>query len=58
MAMKFFPKKSKNISGKVVLITGAARGIGQQLAYKFASLGVKLAIVDLNEVGDNRTFIH
>ena len=51
MAIKFFPPKSKDISGKVVLITGAARGIGQQLAYKIASLGVKLALVDLNEVG-------
>lgn len=51
LAMKLFTPKSKDISGKVVLITGAARGIGQQLTYKFASLGVKLAIVDLNEVG-------
>lgn len=53
LAMKLFPPKSKIISGKVVLITGAAQGIGRQLAYKFASLGVKLALVDLNEVGYN-----
>ncbi|KAL7607456.1 hypothetical protein Lser_V15G17442 [Lactuca serriola] len=35
---------SENISGKVVLITGASSGIGEHLAYEYASRGACLAL--------------
>lgn len=35
--------------GKVVLITGAASGLGQDAAVRIASEGAKLVLVDLNE---------
>ena len=41
--------------GKVVVITGAASGIGRAAAQKLASLGAKLAICDVNSDGLNET---
>ena len=38
--------KGENLYGKVVLITGAARGLGRSLARGFAAEGAKLAICD------------
>lgn len=40
-----------DFSGKVVLITGAASGIGAGAARHFAKLNAMIAIVDLNEKG-------
>src|ERR1700722_3377130 len=34
-----------NFKGKVVLVTGASRGIGEYIAYEFASLGADVALV-------------
>jgi len=40
-----------NLTGKTVLVTGAASGIGKETALAFARRGARLAICDLNEAG-------
>ncbi|KAI1473657.1 3-oxoacyl-reductase [Daldinia eschscholtzii] len=42
---------SSSLSGKVILLTGAASGIGRGTAVKLHSLGAILAITDINEAG-------
>ena len=36
------------LDGKVVIVTGAARGLGRAYAKRLAGLGAKLAVADLN----------
>lgn len=45
----FIPKKRKSVAGKVVLITGAARGLGRQLAIRFARLDAILVLWDIDK---------
>ena len=38
-----------DFNGKVVIITGAAHGIGAALAKEFAARGARVAVADLDE---------
>src|SRR5436309_15999277 len=42
---------TKELTGKVACITGAAGGIGLAIAMAFAEVGANLALLDLNEEG-------
>lgn len=42
-------KLEKNLKGKTCLVTGAARGIGRELARMYAERGADVALIDLNE---------
>jgi NAD(P)-dependent dehydrogenase (short-subunit alcohol dehydrogenase family) len=42
------------IDGKVVLITGSAKGIGRDVARRLAPMGAKLALIDLDAEGVER----
>jgi NAD(P)-dependent dehydrogenase (short-subunit alcohol dehydrogenase family) len=44
--------------GKVVLITGAGRGLGQEVALAFASLGAAVAANDINPLSLDETVDH
>jgi len=45
----------KNLSNKVVVITGAGSGIGRALAVNLAGKGARLAISDVDDAGLNET---
>ncbi|NXE92262.1 RDHE2 dehydrogenase, partial [Menura novaehollandiae] len=45
------PKRKKNVSGEIVLITGAGSGIGRLLSVRFASLGATMVLWDINQEG-------
>ena len=37
-----------NFSGRVAVITGAAKGIGRAMAQQFAQRGAKVAVLDID----------
>jgi len=45
----FGPSKKKDVRGKIILITGGASGLGLGMARKFADLGARLVLWDINE---------
>jgi NAD(P)-dependent dehydrogenase (short-subunit alcohol dehydrogenase family) len=45
----------KNFAGKVVVVTGAASGMGRDLALQLADKGARLAISDMNPTGLEET---
>ncbi|XP_036140551.1 short-chain dehydrogenase/reductase family 16C member 6 isoform X2 [Monomorium pharaonis] len=49
------PPKKKSVTGEIVLITGAAHGIGKELAIGYASLGATVVCWDINEENNNKT---
>ncbi|WP_341317562.1 glucose 1-dehydrogenase [Paraburkholderia sp. IMGN_8] len=48
----------KLLDGKVVIVTGAGRGIGRAAAYALADAGATLALADLDEDGARETAEH
>ena len=38
-----------NVEGKVIIITGAARGIGQEYARYLGGLGARIVVGDIND---------
>ncbi|XP_057713996.1 epidermal retinol dehydrogenase 2-like isoform X2 [Corythoichthys intestinalis] len=51
----FVPKRRKNITGEVVLITGSGSGIGRLMALEFASLSTTVVLWDINQEGMKET---
>jgi all-trans-retinol dehydrogenase (NAD+) len=45
----------KNVKGQIVLITGSGSGIGRRMAHRFAKLGCKLVLWDINSEANEQT---
>ncbi|WP_183155757.1 SDR family NAD(P)-dependent oxidoreductase, partial [Burkholderia pseudomallei] len=44
---------TSNLNGKAAIVTGAASGIGKEIALELARAGAAVAIADLNQDGAN-----
>ncbi|KAF0288853.1 Epidermal retinol dehydrogenase 2 [Amphibalanus amphitrite] len=51
----FIPKSQKSIAGKTVLVTGAANGVGKELALLFGQEGCNVICWDVEEEGNRTT---
>lgn len=47
-------KKGYNLSGKVAIVTGAARGMGEAVAKKLAHNGALVYVTDIDQIGMDR----
>jgi hypothetical protein len=45
----------KSVTSEVVLITGAGSGLGRLMAQRFAELGARLVLWDINQAGNEET---
>lgn len=45
-------RTQRSLKGKVVLVTGGAGGVGQELAIRLARIKAKVVIWDVNEKGN------
>jgi len=45
----------KSLTGKHIYLTGAGSGLGRSMAIRFAKMGAKLSIIDINEAGLEET---
>jgi len=45
----------KKFTGEVAVVTGAARGLGREIAHQLAAEGAKVVVTDINEAGVNDT---
>lgn len=48
-ALKFIFPKRKNVSGQLLLVTGAGGGLGRSISLRLADLGCNIAVVDINQ---------
>ncbi|XP_055997346.1 epidermal retinol dehydrogenase 2-like [Ostrea edulis] len=57
IVLTFIPAglRGKSVAGETVLVTGAGSGIGRLLSKKFAALGGRLVLWDINEAGNEET---
>uniref|UniRef100_A0A8C6X5D5 Estradiol 17-beta-dehydrogenase 11 n=1 Tax=Naja naja TaxID=35670 RepID=A0A8C6X5D5_NAJNA len=51
----FIPVKRKSVAGEIVLVTGAASGIGRLIAFEFAKQRSRLVLWDINKSGIKET---
>lgn len=51
----FISDEQKDVSGEIVLITGAGHGIGRQLTLQYAELGSTVVCIDINENNNAET---
>lgn len=51
----WFLKSRKSLKGKVVVITGGAGGLGQEIALRLARIKARVVVWDNNEKGENST---
>lgn len=51
----FFPRQEKSVKDQVVLITGAANGLGRSMAFQFVRRGAKVVLWDIDSESLSQT---